>query len=337
MKRIWTGFIAGVFLAAAAAMAPAPAAAADKITLGMPVRPPVMVHLPVFYALDNKIFEKHGLDVEVKFFRGGVATHRAMTSKKSGLDAAWVPAPIAMVGITKGSGMKFFHSMAFLNEAQMAANDQVKRPSDLKGRTIGIEGRGGYSHLGALAVLATAGLSDKDVKYIKTPPPARVPFLLKGKADAVVIHVEQVLVVKKRKPAFNKLMDLWKAMPNFFYGAFIAPSSKISANKDAYVRFAMAMMQSTRSIYKDKAGYLKSANKWVRPVYKKNPEIMSKTYDVFVAEKIWGVNNGIPKSSVSFTADYMKRLGKIKGAVPSYEDIVDTGVTKAALAKAGEI
>ncbi len=337
MKKVLMGLGAAILLAGAALKAPVPSMAADKILLGMPVRPPVMVHLPVFYALDNKIFEKHGLDVQVKFFRGGVATHRAITSKKSGLDAAWVPAPIAMVGITKGSGMKFFHSMAYLNEAQMAANDKVKRPSDLKGRTIGIEGRGGYSHIGALAVLETAGLSDKDVKYIKTPPPARVPFLLKGKADAVVIHVEQVLVVKKNKPNFNKLMDLWKAMPNFFYGAFIAPSSKIKANKSAYVRFAMAMMQSTRSIYKDKAGYIKSATKWVRPVYKKNPDVMSKTYDIFVKERIWGVNNGIPANSISFTANYMKRLGKIKGDIPSYEDIVDTSVTKAALSRAGKI
>ena len=75
----------------------------------------------------------------------------------------------------------------------------------------------------------------------------------------------------------------------------------------------------------------------MRPVYKKNPEIMSKTYDIFVAEKIWDVNNGIPKASVSFTANYMKRLGKIKGKAPAYEDIVDTSVTKAALAKAGKI
>ncbi len=337
MKKMLTTLFAAMLLVAGVTLLPAHSSAADKIVLGMPVRPPVMVHLPVFYAMDNKIFEKHGLDVEVKFFRGGVATHRAMTSKKSGLDAAWVPAPIAIVGIAKGSGMKFFHSMAYLNEAQMAANDQVKRPADLKGRTIGIEGRGGYSHIGALSVMETAGLTDKDVKYIKTPPPARVPFLLKGKADAVVIHVEQVLLVQKQKPNFNKLMDLWKATPNFFYGAFIAPSSKINANKDAYVRFAMAMMQSTRSIYKDKAGYLKSAMKWVRPVYKKNPDVMSKTYDIFVAEKMWGVNNGIPKASVAYTTNYMKRLGKIKDKVPSYEDIVDTSVTGAALKKAGKI
>ncbi|MDE0330411.1 MAG: hypothetical protein OXL41_00935, partial [Nitrospinae bacterium] len=112
MKKMWMVLAAAFVLAATVWGAPLKAAAADKIVLGMPVRPPVMVHLPVFYALDNDIFKKHGLDVEIKFFRGGVATHRAITSKKSGLDAAWVPAPIAMVGITKGSGMKFFHSMA---------------------------------------------------------------------------------------------------------------------------------------------------------------------------------------------------------------------------------
>ena len=127
MKKMWMVLVAAFVLAATVWSAPAQSAAADKIVLGMPVRPPVMVHLPVFYALDNDIFKKHGLDVEIKFFRGGVATHRAITSKKSGMDAAWVPAPIAMVGITKGSGMKFFHSMAFLNEAQMAGNDQVKK------------------------------------------------------------------------------------------------------------------------------------------------------------------------------------------------------------------
>ena len=93
--------------------------ATDKLVLGMPVKPPPMVHMPVYYALDNGIFEKHGLDVEIKFFRGGVATHRAAASAQSGLDAAWVPGPIAMSGIAGGSGLKIFHCMAFRFEAQL--------------------------------------------------------------------------------------------------------------------------------------------------------------------------------------------------------------------------
>ena len=70
-----------------------PARAADKIVLGMPVRPPPLVHLPVYYAIDNGIFKVNGLDVSVKFFRGGVATYRAAVSGQSGLDAAWVVSP----------------------------------------------------------------------------------------------------------------------------------------------------------------------------------------------------------------------------------------------------
>ena len=88
MKKMWMVLVAAFVLAATTWSAPAQSAAADKIVLGMPVRPPVMVHLPVFYALDNDIFKKHGLDVEIKFFRGGVATR---TGRLRARRAAWTP------------------------------------------------------------------------------------------------------------------------------------------------------------------------------------------------------------------------------------------------------
>jgi len=313
------------------------AIAADKIVLGMPVKPPPLVHIPVYYAIDNGIFKKNGLEVEIKFFRGGVATHRAATSTKSGLDAAWVPAPIAMTGISKGSGQKIFHSMAFLFEAQLATAPGIDTPQKLKGKMIGIEGRGGYSHLGVRAVLGPAGVSDDQVKYIKTPPPARVPFLIKGKADAVLIHVEQVFLAQKERPGVIALANLWRSRPKYFYGVFIAHNSKLKSNRDVYVRFAVAMMQSNRALYKDKAGFLKTADKWAKKVYKKHGDITSKTYDIFVKDRIWSVNNGMPKATVKWTNEFNTSLKKYKGAAPSYEDLIDQGIAKDALAKAGEV
>jgi len=323
--------------AALAVLLSQPALAADKLVLGMPVKPPPMVHLPVFYAIDNGIFEKHGLDIEIKFFRGGVATHRAAASAKSGLDVAWTPAPIAMGGIAGGSGLKMFHSMAYRFEAQLATAPEIKTAKELRGHTIGIEGRGGYSHLGALSVLRTVGLSDNDVKYIKTPPPARVPFLVEKKADAVLIHVEQVFLAQNLRKGVNSIADLWKVEPDYFYGAFIAPADKLKSNKDVYVRFAVAMMESNRAIYKDKPGYLAAAVKWIRPVYQKYPNLMSKTYDIFVEDKIWSVNNGMPRKTIEWTNGFNTKLKKYKGAAPSYDDLVDTSVASAALAKAGEV
>ncbi len=337
MIRILRILCAFAVLATAFLFGAAPATAADKIVLGMPVKPPPLVHIPVYYAIDNGIFKKNGLEVEVKFFRGGVATHRAATSAKSGLDAAWIPAPMVMTGISKGSGQKIFHSMAFLFEAQLATAPGIDTPQKLRGKTIGIEGRGGYSHLGVRAVLGPAGVSDDQVKYIKTPPPARVPFLVRGKADAVLIHVEQVFLAQTERPGVIALANLWRSRPKYFYGVFVAPETKLMGNRDAYVRFAVAMMQSTRAIYKDKAGFTESVAKWSKPVYMKHADITSKTYDIFVKDRIWAVNNGIPKATVKWTNEFNVGLKKYKGAAPSYRDLIDQGIAKDALAKAGEV
>ncbi|MBT3350450.1 MAG: ABC transporter substrate-binding protein [Nitrospinaceae bacterium] len=313
----------------------APASAVETIVLGMPVKPPPMVHLPVYYAIDKGIFKLNGLNVKVKFFRGGVATYRAAVSGKSALDAAWVPAPIGMTGIAKGSGHKFFHSMAFLFEAQLGVAPGINTVKDLRGKTIGIEGRGGYSHTGALAVLGPNGLGDKDVKYIKTPPPARVPFLTKKKADAVLIHVEQVLLAKKLRPGVKAVASLWTYRPKYFYGAFMAHQDNLKAKRDAYVRFSVAMMQANRSIYKDKAGFLETADKWMKKVYKKHGGLLSQTYDTFVKARIWAVNNGMPKATVDWTNAFNKKRGKYKKGTPSYSDLIDTGIAADALKRVG--
>jgi len=332
-------YLIGIFtMGCALALAQVGAAtAADTIVLGMPVKPPPMVHLPVYYALDNGLFKKRNLDVEVKFFRGGVATHRAAASAQSGLDAAWVPAPIAMSGISRGSGLKIFHSMAFRFEAQLAAAPGIDSPKMLRGRRIGIEGRGGYSHLGALSVMGPAGLTDADVKYVKTPPPARVPFLVGKKVDAVLIHVEQTMLAQKMRPGVKKLADLWVSRPYYMYGVFIAPAKKLSGTPSRYARFAAAMMESTRAIYKDKAGYLKTAAKWIKPVYKKYPGLTSATYDTFVNAKIWSVNNGLPRKWIDWTNRFNVELKKYKGAAPSYDDLVDSNVAEWALKLAGPV
>lgn len=337
MKRTLTLTVALVLAVFMPWLTPGTAASADKLVLAMPVRPPNMVHIPVFYALDKGIFKKNGLDVEVKFFQGGGAVHRAAASAQSDLDVAWAPGPLVMSGIAGGSGLKIFHSMAFKNEAQLAAAPGIASPTGLRGKTIGIEDRGGYSHLGALSVLEKAGLKDDDVKYMKTPPPARVPYLLAGKADAVVIHVEQVFLAQKQNSGVTSLGDVWKLMPDYLYAAFIAPEARLESRRDAYVRFTAAMIQSNRAIYEDRKGYLDVARKWIGPAYEQHPDIIEKTYDVFVKERIWSVNSGLPRASVEWTNNFNAKLNRYKGAPPTYDQLIDTRIGKEAVAKVGRV
>lgn len=337
MRRTLTLMVALVLAVFLPWLTPGAAASADTLMLGMPVRPPNMVHIPVFYALDKGIFKKNGLDVEVKFFQGGGAAHRALASAQSDLDIAWVPGPLVMSGIAGGSGLKIFHSMAFKNEAQLAAAPGIASPAGLRGKTIGIEDRGGYSHLGALSVLEKAGLKDEEVKYMKTPPPARVPYLLGGKTDAVVIHVEQVFLAQKQNAGVTSLGDIWKLMPDYLYAAFVAPEAKLESRRDAYVRFTAAMIQSNRAIYEDRKGYLEVAKKWIGPAYEQHADIMERTYDVFVKERIWSVNSGLPRASVEWTNNFNAKLNRYRGTPPTYDQLVDARIGQEALAKVGEV
>lgn len=336
MKRcaLWT---AAAFLAALLGPASPPARAAEKIVVGMPVSPPNVIHLPVLYALDKGIYKKNGIEVEVKYFRGGVAAQRAVVSAQSGLDAGWIPGSLALIGIAGGSGQKLFHSFGHLNEAQAATAPDIDSPAKLKGRTVGIEGRGGYSHLGILRVLEMAGLKDSDVNYIVTAPPARVPYLLEGKADAVVIHVEQVLMARLKNKDIKVIANLWKADPLQLYAAMTASEEKLKTRKNAFVAFAASLMEANRSIYKDKAGLRQTALKHSFPAFKKNPEIFDQTYDVLVKERLWTVNNGLPRKVIDGTNQLNVDMKKYKGAPPAYEKALALDVMEAALKKAGEV
>ncbi|MBI3129510.1 MAG: ABC transporter substrate-binding protein [Candidatus Tectomicrobia bacterium] len=334
MKRC-AFWMAAAFLAALLGPASQPAWAA-KIVVAMPTSPPNVIHLPVLYAIDKGIYKKHGIEVEVKYFRGGVAVQRAAVSAQSGVDAGNIPGALAMSGIAGGSGHKFFHSFAHLNEAQAATAPDIDTPAKLKGRMIGIEGRGGYSHLGILRVLEMAGLKDEDVKYIVTAPPARVPYLVEGKADAVVIHVEQVFMARQKKPDIKVIANLWKADPLQLYAAMTASEEKLKSRKNEFVAFAASLMEATRAIYKDKAGLRQTAIKHSFPAFKKNPEIFDQTYDILVKERLWTVNNGMPRKVMEATNELNVRLKKYKGAPPKYEDMMAFDVMEAALKKVGE-
>jgi NitT/TauT family transport system substrate-binding protein len=164
----------------------------------MPTPKPNVVHIPVYLAKDRGYFKAEGLDVKISRFRGGTRAHQAITASGTDLDLGWIPGPLTMSGIARGSGLKMFYSYAHKNEAILAVQEGINKPADLKGKKLGIEGKFGYSHLGLLSVLQPAGLKDSDVEYVRTTPPQRVSFIVSGKVDAVLFHIEQLYVSRAR-------------------------------------------------------------------------------------------------------------------------------------------
>lgn len=311
-------------------LAAGPAPGAERMHIGMPVEPPNLVHITVWLAQDLGYFREEGLDAKITGFRGGVAAHQALVGAGSDLDTAYIPGPILFAGIAKGSRMKALWSLAAKNEAVLVTAPDIKTAKELKGKKVAIEGIGGYSHVGFLSVAEPAGVTDKDVEYVRTPPPQRVPFLLSGKADAVVIHVEDLYRAQREKPV-NEIARIWRTQPHYLYGAFPAHEDRLKEKRGAYVRLIRALIRANRFAYQNKARTLDIAEK-----YTKQPRwALEKAYDVFTAERIWTVNAGLPSKSVEWTNDLNEKMKQYDGPKPATDRLADLSVAQEALRSLG--
>jgi NitT/TauT family transport system substrate-binding protein len=313
------------------------ASAQTKLHFGMPTPKPNVVHIPVYLAKDRGYFKAEGLDVKISRFRGGTRAHQALTASGTDLDLGWIPGPLTMSGIARGSGLKIFYSYAHKNEAILAVQAGINKPADLKGKKLGIEGKYGYSHLGLLSVLQPAGLKDSDVEYVRTTPPQRVSFIVSGKVDAVLFHIEQLYVSRARtKGKVHALARIWETQPDYLYAAASAPQAKINANRNAFVKATRAMIKATRFMYKNKNATVDTAVKFVRGGEKARKNV-AKTYDVITKAKIWTTDVGLPMKTLTYTNDLNARLKRYKGAKPKISDLVDFSIGKDAMKGVGNM
>jgi len=306
------------------------AQAKRKVVFGVPVTPPNVVHIPPYVANDMGFFAEQGIEVELVTFEGGVQSLRG--SVAGGLDITGTSADPAITAAAKGAGTKIIGTYSHKLSQSMLVQGDIKSCKDLKGRKVSIQEVGGFSEVLSRAVMASCGLTPKDVQYIFVSTKGRVPALLTGQVDTAILHVDQALVAKKNKPDLNILVNLWETLPKWLYAVYNAPGKQISENRQLYVDILAALIKANRFMYKNKAKTVEIAAKYT----KADPEVVSQTYDILTGAGAWAVNDGLPRDMVEWTINQQVEIGTIKAAdKPSYEKFVELPVIEAALAKAG--
>src|SRR5262249_61294582 len=138
---------------------------------------------------------------------------------------------------------------------------------------------------------ATCGLTPKDVQYVNVSTKGRVPGLLTGQIDTAILHVDQALVAKKKKPDLNILVNLWEPLPKWLYAAYIASEKEIASNRQLYVDIMAALIKANRFIYNNKSKTVEIATKYTQ----QDPEAVAQTYDILAAAGAWRVKEGVTK------------------------------------------
>jgi NitT/TauT family transport system substrate-binding protein len=323
-------FLMVSWIGLALGLQPGEAQTKRKVVFGVPVTPPNVVHIPPYVAKEMGFFAEVNIEPEFVTFEGGTQTLRG--SVAGGLDITGTSSDPAIIAAARGAGTKVLGTYSHKLSQSMLVQGDIKSCKDLKGRKIGIQEVGAFNEVMSRAVMASCGLTPKDVNYVNVSTKGRVPGLLSNQIDTAILHVDQAIVAKKKKPDLNILVNLWEPLPKWLYAAYIAPEKEIAANRQLYVDIMTALVKANRLIYKDKAKTVEVAIKYTQ----QDADAVSQTYDILANAGAWPVNDGLPRDMVEWTINKQVELGTIKAEEkPSYEKLVDISVIQAALAKVG--
>lgn len=187
-------------IATAAALLAAPAMAQDKIVLGMSGW---TGFAPLTLAADAGLFKKHGVDVEIKFIPqkerhltvAAGATQAVATTVDTFI--AWTAAGVPLTQVLLLDKSK--------GGDGLAVRSNFNKITDLKGKTIAVDGAGTTPYFTLLAFMKRNGMSPKDVQFATLGPQPAAQAFIAGQYDAALTY-EPYLSSVRNAPNAGKIL-----------------------------------------------------------------------------------------------------------------------------------
>jgi NitT/TauT family transport system substrate-binding protein len=300
-----------------------------KVTIGVAVAPPNVVHTSPFVARALGLFAKHCVDANIVQFEGGLS-QTSLTAVAQG--AAMGPLNEAAIGA--GLKGKQVWGMAPRLPQAYVVSESIHSAADLKGKRLSAAGGGvgSFNWVMGREILKTAGLTVDDVQFVSQATAGRLPGLVAGQLDGVALHPEDVYLAQQQKPGLHVLVNLSDLLPLYFFNAY-GVSDDFLANDRPLVRDTVAaMIEANRAIYQDKAEVVAI----MMEATQKPQDAIEFAYDYLTKNCVWSVNTGYKPERTNFTVDLAVSNGDIPAdKKPSYEQIVAQSLGDEALAEVG--
>jgi len=300
-----------------------------KLTIGVAVAPPNVVHTSPFVARALGFFAKHCIDANIVQFEGGLS-QTSLTAVAQG--AAMGPLNEAAIGAGL-HGKQVWGMAPRLPQAYVVA-ENIKTAADLKGKRLSAAGGGvgSFNWVMGREVLKTAGLTVDDVQFVSQATAGRLPGLLAGQLDGVALHPEDLYIAQQQKPGVHVLVNLSDLLPLYFFNAY-GVSDDFLASDRALVRDAVAsMIEANRAIYQDKASVVPI----MMDATQKPQDAVEFAYDYLTKNCVWSVNTGYKPERTAWTVDLAVSNGDIPAdKKPTYDQIVAQSLGDEALAEVG--
>ena len=269
----------------------------------------------LYTALDNGLFDKYGVKLENIFIRGSAQNLVALASDE--VQFTYCAADGTIPGMASGVDAKLVASPLVKLPYVLVARKEIKRPEDLKGKSLGIARAGDLSDRLSRAVVKKLGLPPDAVtiRPIGGSQGERYQAMAANIVQGVIITPP--LDVRAKNEGFNVLYRLIELNLPFVYSSLHTSYKMLRDRPDIVQRTVAAFAEIVHFVEKNPDKAKASIGKAMRT---KDPEALQSAYDVY-AREILDRTMVVPGKAVAEAVELARESGTTTRRKP--EEIYD--------------
>jgi ABC-type nitrate/sulfonate/bicarbonate transport system substrate-binding protein len=271
--------------------------------------------LPLFGALQWKVFEANGLQAEIIQVRSQIA-YPALSSGEVQYVAGVGPASVSAT-------LRGMPSRAVWFATEELIYSLISRPefqnADLRNKKIALTGLGGTSHVSLQIALESVGESPKNFIYIGMGGTQLLPALESGTVDAALLSPPMLYFAKKK--GFKELLDVGSRakMP---LGGLTVMVSTIRNRSDELKRVIKSLQSAKQEILKSREKSVAMISSFLQV----DREIAEDTYPVY-RKTVSG--SGVPThEGMDQIVKSLQAAGQFTDRKVTFEEIADDRIAK---------
>lgn len=222
----------------------------DKATLTLNWYP-YGEHAPFYYGKAKGIYEKHGIDLEIRAGQGSQKTVQATAANQT--DFGWADTPALLAGVSQGMPIKSIG--VFLqttpSSVQFFSEKNIESPADLRGMSIASTAGDALSKTFP-AFLEANGLSEGDVQLQNTDAAGKMAAVMSGQVDALLGYAtDQGPTMQEKAGKSVSYLRFADYGLNFFSNGLMTSERNLAERGDLVQRMVTASSEAWAAAAKD--------------------------------------------------------------------------------------
>jgi NitT/TauT family transport system substrate-binding protein len=220
------------------------------------------INAPLWYATEQNLFRKHGLDVELIYIPTALQVTRVVLTGESQI-AFSGGAPVVNAALS-GADLVFIGGVANVPAFYMMALPEIKSVADLRGKTVGVTRFGSSTDFALRYLVQKNGFNpDKDLNILQLGGMPELAAALSKKL-IVAAPLSAPTHIRARAAGAQPLLDMAKAGVYFPHTAVITRRAYLKTNRETTLNFFRAYSEGLQRFTQDKPTAKKIIQKYTR-------------------------------------------------------------------------